>query len=283
MEIFLNNSQVYYIEDEVFSVTGRSYEIQDRIGAGGNGAVYECIDTGGDFFAIKFLLRPSKKNSLRFKQEIKLMRRVNHPHIIKYIDNGITDATDKYGNSIELPFVVMERADKNLVDFLKAKEKVNYEIYASQFRGLCEALEELHRFAIHRDIKPENILIKGETWVLSDFGLCEFLSTEEHQELTRVNEKVGPAFWMSPEAITSFYFGEDMIGTYSDVFQICAVFVFVLTKHYPGGILSDTDDMNTTPQIKQLLRRALSNDFKERPANGHELVQHYNKATYDVV
>ncbi|MCM1161344.1 MAG: protein kinase [Roseburia sp.] len=240
------------------------------------------MDTGGNIYAIKFLLRPSKKNSLRFKQEIALMQKVNHPHIIKYIDNGTVEVTDKYGNGIEIPFVIMEKADRNLVDFLKETDKVNYEIYAAQFRGLCGALEELHRFAVHRDIKPENILIKGETWVLSDFGLCEFLNPDEHQELTRANEKVGPAFWMSPEAITSFYFGRDLISTYSDVFQICSVFVFVLTKNYPGGVLSDADDMNTTPQIKKLLIKALSNDFKKRPVNGHELLQCYNNATYNV-
>lgn len=282
MEIFLNNSQVFDVSDEVFTSAGKSYEVQDRIGAGGNGAVYECIDTGGNIYAIKFLLRPSKKNSLRFKQEIALMQKVNHPHIIKYIDNGTVEVTDKYGNGIEIPFVIMEKADRNLVDFLKETDKVNYEIYAAQFRGLCGALEELHRFAVHRDIKPENILIKGETWVLSDFGLCEFLNPDEHQELTRANEKVGPAFWMSPEAITSFYFGRDLISTYSDVFQICSVFVFVLTKNYPGGVLSDADDMNTTPQIKKLLIKALSNDFKKRPVNGHELLQCYNNATYNV-
>ena len=54
-------------------------------------------------------------------------------------------------------------------------------------------------------------MIKGETWVLSDFGLCKFFEPEEERELTHVNEKVGPAFWMSPEAITSFYFGKDLI------------------------------------------------------------------------
>lgn len=280
MELFLNNNQVYIIDDDVFSSLGRSYEVQDRIGAGGNGAVYDCIDTGGNVYAIKFLLRPSKKNILRFKQEIAVMRRVNHPHIIRYIDDGVVEASDRNGTSVEIPFVVMEKAERNLVDFLKGTDKIDYEVYAAQFRGLCEALKELHRIAIHRDIKPENILIRGETWVLSDFGLCEFLAPEEHQELTRVNEKVGPAFWMSPEAITSFYFGKDLISTYSDVFQMCAIFVFVLTRSYPGGVLSDADDLNTTPQIRQLLITALSNDYKKRPLNGQELVERYNAATY---
>lgn len=208
------------------------------------------------------------------------MQKVSHPHIIRYIDHGIAEAVDKNKNVLEIPFVIMEKADGNLVDFVKKNGLINYQEYAGQFRGLCEALAELHKYAIHRDIKPENILIKGETWVLSDFGLCKFLDLEEDRELTRINEKVGPAFWMSPEAITSFYFGKGLIGTYSDVFQICAVFLFVLTKSYPGGIISE-DSMNTTPPIRQLLLSAMSNDFNKRPLNGHELAELYNRATYN--
>lgn len=162
---------------------------------------------------------------------------------------------------------------------MKSNEIPEYEEYAPQFRGLCEALEVLHQFAIHRDIKPENILIKGETWVLSDFGLCSFLSPEEHQDITKLNEKVGPMFWMSPEAVDCYYFGGDKIGKYSDVFQICLVFVFVLTHQYPGGIFS-TEEINTTPLIRELILEAISNDFHKRPQDGHELVEKFNNATY---
>lgn len=80
-------------------------------------------------------------------------------------------------------------------------------------------------------------LIKGETWVLSDFGLCEFLNSDEHCDITGENEKVGPIFWMSPEAVKKYYFGINEIGTYSDVYQMGMIFAFVLMKRFPGGIL----------------------------------------------
>ena len=279
MGIFINKGY-WKIDEEVVSSVGKTYEILDYLGSGGNGLVHECIDIRGSMYAIKFLVHTSNKNCSRFTQEILLMQKISHPHIIRYIDHGMVEVLDKKGNFYEVPFVIMEKADENLVDFMKKNGPVDYQIYAAQFRGLCEALEELHKYAIHRDIKPENILIKGETWVLSDFGLCKFLDPELDKELTGVNEKVGPAFWMSPEAITSFYFGKNLIGTYSDVFQMCAVFLFVLTQNYPGGIVSE-ESIDTIPTLRQLLLTALSNDSSKRPADGHELVECYNNATYN--
>lgn len=117
-------------------------------------------------------------------------------------------------------------------------------------------------------------------WVISDFGLCTFLDPEEHREITNPNEKVGPAFWMSPEAIDCSYFENDLIGTHSDVFQLCAVFAFVLTKRFPGGIIQDSNSLNTTPEIRDVLVRSLSNDYSQRPVDGSALVVQYNNATY---
>lgn len=279
MTIYLKNL-FFDIDNEIISSSGKSYELQERIGSGGNGAVYECIDSSGTIYAVKFLLQLSRKSQKRFDQEVSLMESIDHPHIIRYIDKGKVDAITSQKQEVGLPFVIMERADRNLVDYLRSVETVPYEIYAAQFRGLCGALAEIHKFAIHRDIKPENILIKGETWVISDFGLCTFLDPEKHREITKPNEKVGPAFWMSPEAIDCSYFESDLIGTHSDAFQLCAVFVFVLTKRFPGGIIQDSNNLNTTPEIRDVLIRSLSNDYSQRPADGSELVAQYNKATY---
>lgn len=283
MEIALNhNSKTLLLEeDEVTARSGRSYEILERIGSGGNGAVYECINTSGNEYAVKFLLHSSRKNIRRFEQEIALLKRLKHPHIIGYIDDGIVEMTDKYGNPFSIHFVVMEKADSNLVNYIKAHSTVGYETYAAQFRGLCEALSEIHQYAIHRDIKPENILIKGETWVISDFGLCEFIDPDEHQDITRTNEKIGPAFWMSPEAVNDYYFGTEEIGAYSDVFQLCAVFAFVLMRRHPGGNMLTGEGLNTTPPIKKLILASLSNHINDRPKNGKALVDLFNSAIVD--
>ena len=164
------------------------------------------------------------------------------------------------------------------MEYLKRHKNIHYNVYAPQFRGLCEALAVLHKFAIHRDIKPENILIKGDTWILTDFGLCEFTSPELHRDITSVHEKVGPRFWMSPEAINDYFFELDETNKSSDVFQLCSVFAFVLMHKYPGGIIYE-DDLPTTDPIKKIILDSLANNMKLRPDDGSVLAERFEKAT----
>lgn len=279
MDILLGRDQVYTIDDAIVSNNDNEYEILEHIGNGGNGSVYSCIDIDGNEYAVKFLVNNSRKSVKRFEQEIKLMKLAKHPHLMNYIDDGETEALNqKYNVTVDLRYVIMNKADGNLLDYIKKNKNIPYNEYAPQFRGLCEALAELHKYAIHRDIKPENILIKGNTWVLTDFGLCEFISSELHCDITGINEKVGPRFWMSPEAINSYYFGLDEINKRSDVFQLCSVFAFVLNHRYPGGILN-IDDFNTTEPIRNLLLSSLSNNMDLRPIDGDDLFKKFTEAT----
>lgn len=282
MELYLKKNRVFYFDgEEVIANSGLSYEISDWLGSGGNGVVFECIDQSGILYAIKFLLHFTEKSKKRFRQEISLMKRLRHPHIIKYIDDGSVILKENKHSTQEQQalFVIMEKADKNLKDFLFQSSKISYDIYAPQFRGLCEALTEIHQFAIHRDIKPENILIKGETWVLSDFGLCEFLNSDERCDITGENEKVGPIFWMSPEAVNKYYFGINEIGTYSDVYQMGMIFAFVLMKRFPGGILETGNFTNADGAMGNIILRALTNDYTKRPENGGKLLKMINDVT----
>lgn len=282
MELYFRRNQVFYFDGkDVTANSGRSYEISDRLGAGGNGVVYECIDQTGMLYAIKFLLHFTEKSKKRFEQEISLMKRLHHPHIIRYIDDGSIKLGDnKHSNQKQQAlFVIMEKADKNLKDLLYQSSKVPYDTYAPQFRGLCEALMEIHQFAIHRDIKPENILIKGETWVLSDFGLCEFLNADEHCDITGENEKIGPIFWISPEAVNKYYFGTNEIGTYSDVYQMGMIFAFVLMRKFPGGILNEGNFANADGAIVNAILKTLVNDYTKRPETGGALLELINNAT----
>ncbi len=285
------SNKVWIIGNSLISDTGRSFRLEDELGRGGNGVVFNGIDTiSGDEYAIKVLLVQGGVAQKRFDQEIKLLREISHDYLIRFIDSGKTEAVLKTKQNektekVNFPFAVMEKADGDLLSFLKEQNwHIDYEIYAPQFRGLASALAELHKKAIHRDIKPENILTKGEKWLLSDLGLCALVNDNERIDVTQTNEIIGPRLWPSPESLNQSYQGySDDICTASDVYQLCAVFWFVLTGKHPLGQIKPSDfnvDEGAALLFGKLLE-ALSYDKNWRPANGAELLGALNEATID--
>lgn len=269
------------INEMLIGVSGETYELQDeQLGHGGNGIVCKCLDIRGTEYAVKIQINTNPKCLKRFNQEIVLMQKLkDSENIIRYIDDGEVEVNIKNKRNAKTQFLIMELADSNLLNFMKTiDKKVDYAFYIPRFRGLCQALSDLHNYAIHRDIKPENILIKGDSWLLSDFGLCEFIDSDEHQDITGIYEKVGPIYWMSPEAINRVYFKDDKIGSYSDVYQLGMLFAFVLLKGYPGGMLAD-NILETTPEVEKLIFASISNSYDKRPQNGSRLLELFNEAT----
>lgn len=261
---------VYSIPDQVVTESGIVYDVQEYLGAGGNAAVHLALDFEGNEYAIKFNLNFNAECRSRFNQEIKVLKEIKHPNLLRCFDSG-TVIGKKRGEEYDIPFMIMEKADYSLGKFLKKKGPLDYSEYIAQFCGLSEALAYLNERVVHRDIKLENILIVGEKWVLSDLGLCSFLADEEHMDLTRYGEKIGPKYWMSPESINRIYDESIEIIPASDVFQLSAVFWFVATGKYPLGIITREEWNNSDELTCDLLLKGLSFNSNNRPQNGKEL------------
>lgn len=280
--LFLDNRKfgVHHIDETINSVSDNQYEVQDRIACGGNAVIHGCVDSAtGTEYAIKFLLASGIRRIRRFKQEINVIKQVNHEQLIKYIDDGFTLAkVGKEGRTKKIPFLVMPKADQNLKEYIVSSgNKVSYEVYVAQFKGLTSALAALHGKALHRDIKPENILIKGETWFLSDLGLCKFFHHQQ-KDITHEQEAIGPRYWMSPEAINRMIGNEDEIIQRSDVYQLCSIFWFVVTGRHPSGVVKKSDW--TGPQnIFEPIFQSLSHNPSQRPMNANRLLELLNDAT----
>lgn len=263
----------YYEISETIYVDDTRYDLGEKIGSGGNSSVYECFDNKGESFAIKFQLNLSDKSVKRFLQEVKLHRQLNHPNFIKYIDSGEIDSKRQLKNGkrkCKIPFIIMEKAEMNLSEYLIVHNKILYSEYIRQFLGLAEALAKLHEIAIHRDLKLANILVIGERWVIGDFGLCSFLG-DEHEDITCSDEKVGPKYWMSPEAINKIYDSSIDIVPASDVFQLSAIFWFVVTSKYPLGIVSKNDWNADDLNLGNVLINGLLHNTSKRIQNGSEM------------
>ena len=253
---------------------GSYYDLGGWIDRGGNAAVFRCQQrVTGDEYAIKFLLRLNRQTRARFKREIRLLQAIEGDHITRYCGSGLVAAKPKKGGRrTNLPFIVMELADRNLSQIIgQHSGPIRYEQYAGQFRGLARALASLHKFAVHRDIKPENILVAGERWLLSDLGLCAFHRQRKSEDTWPTGRNIGPKFWLSPEASNRRLGYGDRILAASDVFQLAAIFWYVVTGRHPTGIVTERD-WTGPKKLYGLLQKSMYHDHRRRPRNGAQFL-----------
>jgi len=275
VELFRTPSTAYAIDDHITGDDGRVYIVGDRIAAGGNAVVHECNEKlSGDSYAVKFQLELRQRRRERFQREVELLRSFDDPHIIRFVATGAASGTrterilrggrvvgQRRGKVEKLPFVILMKASEDLGKHAKAPQQISPATYLAQFLGLSKALVKVNEKALHRDIKPENILVVGSAWAISDFGLCDL--REGGPDLSRVDEKIGPALWMSPEAFNKNLGCADAIGQTSDVFQLASVFWYATCGRHPTGIVRDTD-WRGPAELYPIMERALLHSSQNR-------------------
>ena len=156
------------------------YELQGLIGKGGTSEVYRAarIDDAkpqvlGDVpgrFAFKLLQSQMADDDVlrRFQTEQELLATIDHPHIARFVDRGMTEDG--------LPYLVMEFIEGERVDRYCDERKLPPRECAKLLLSICDAVAFVHRHsALHRDLSPANILITPEgTPRLVDFGIAKF-------------------------------------------------------------------------------------------------------------
>ncbi|NOZ86769.1 MAG: protein kinase [Deltaproteobacteria bacterium] len=179
------------------SKVGDRFMLLDLLGRGGMGWVYKAKDLALDeIVALKVLREQGFEDSdvslARFKQEIKLARKITHPHVVRIFDfmelEGIKLISMEYVEGKTLKEIIKENGPMELSFGLK----VILEISA--------ALAKAHSMGIvHRDVKPQNVIIdkKGIAKVL-DFGIARMQNAEG---FTRDGRSFGTPEYMSPEQI----------------------------------------------------------------------------------
>jgi serine/threonine protein kinase len=174
-------------------IAGR-FEILEKLGSGGMGAVYRVMDTKiREEIALK-LFRPgivADPTAIeRFKNELKLARRIIHKNVCR-----MYDLNEEAG----LPYITMEYVPgEDLRSLLRRAGRLSVEKILSVARQVCDGLAEAHRLdVVHRDLKPGNIMIDREGNVhIMDFGIARPLSGSE---LTEAGTMIGTPEYMSPE------------------------------------------------------------------------------------
>lgn len=202
------------------------YKIIEKIANGGNSEVYKVENIDKNIYALKLLNKGlSTEKIKRFKNEMSFCQKVNHPNIIKIIDNGITDDKTQV-------FYIMPCYDYTLREFINEEHSIQERI--QMFINILDGVKFFHnRDIIHRDIKPENILISKEGIpVISDFGIAHFCEDDLITQIeTRIGSKMANFQYASPEQREK----DGVITKKSDIYSLGLIFNEIFTKKVPFG------------------------------------------------
>jgi len=176
------------------STFAERYQIIEELGKGGMGKVYKVHDTEiREKVALKVLkseIALDEKTIERFRNEIRLARKIAHKKVGRMFDLGKAEGTY---------FITMEYVPgQDLKGLIRQTGKLAIETTVSIAKQVCEGLEEAHKLGvIHRDLKPGNIMINREGNVrIMDFGIARSIKTKG---LTGAGVMIGTPEYMSPE------------------------------------------------------------------------------------
>jgi serine/threonine protein kinase len=245
------------------------YEVQLLVGRGGMGAVYKGTQLSLErTVAIKLLPPAMEQQDIafaeRFRNEARLMGRMNHPAIVSVYDFGRTADGQLY--------FVMEYVDGTDVQRMIAREgKLPPEHALAITAHLCDALGYAHKQGIvHRDIKPSNVLIDIEGRVkVADFGLAKLSDKTQNSGLTQTGMAMGTPDYVAPETLM---YGSDVDGR-ADIYAVGVMLYQMLTGDIPRGMfkMPSKKFQSIDPRFDAIIRRALEHDREERYQSSHEL------------
>jgi serine/threonine-protein kinase len=215
--------------------TINGYTFKEFIGSGGFGSVYKA-EKDGQIFAIKvfreeYVLQEYRSNGdNRIHREIEIMKSVNHPFLIKYID-------DFKGTNLNVPcyYLVMEFAEgKTLNKLIKNNELTDEQHIISIFKNILQGIRALHHVRgndeekgiIHRDLKPENIIVNDNGVKIIDYGISKII---DYTSLTSTGNFLGSPLYASPEQIAD----AKNIDKRSDLYTLGVILYEMITGHIP--------------------------------------------------
>jgi len=270
------SSSAEYLLNEGRFLPGRlvasRYRIIALLGKGGMGEVYRADDlTLGQAVALKFLPDDATRDEElleRFRNEVRMARRVSHPNVCRVYDVGDVDGQ---------VFFTMEYVDgEDLASLLRRIGRLPPDKALDIARQLCAGLAAAHaKGVLHRDLKPANIMLDGRGQVvITDFGLAGVGDEIRGNEI-----RSGTPAYMAPEQLA----GKE-VSPRSDIYALGLVLYEVFTgkrafsdklaektagvlhggertPSRPSSVVKDLD-----PVVEKVILRCLETEPTARPA-----------------
>jgi serine/threonine protein kinase len=217
---------------ELASALGGRYDIHGLLGRGGMATVYVAYDRKHRREVALKVLRPDIASTIgadRFLNEIEIVARMVHPHILPLHDSGEAQGFIYY----VMPFIDGGSLRQQLVGAGRLSASRAIEIAAP----IADALTYAHRLGVlHRDIKPENVLFAQAHPIVADFGIAKAVtSATSGAQLTRTGISLGTPGYMSPEQAAGF----TGIDGRTDVYSLAVIVYEMIVGEIPGRWVSE--------------------------------------------
>lgn len=255
------------------------YKVEKKIiGEGSYGSVVRCQNKDThQWRALKSINKKLVKNAEQFREEMAIMKLLDHPNIVRLYETFEDQRT---------VFLVLELCTGGeLFDRIVQAGNFSEEVAAKCVQQMLRAVNYMHlNYIMHRDLKPENWLLASDEEIrntdlkLIDFGLSKRFTPGEF-----ASTKAGTPYYVAPEVLDGRY------AEKSDVWSI-GVITYILLCGSPPFSGNDTvavldsvkrarpqfdkkEWKNVSSEAKQFLKAVLTRDPMMRPMAGEALTQ----------
>lgn len=255
------------------------YRLGGCVGEGATGKVYVGLNVNtGELLAVKRIHfdNITRDELAAIEQEILLLQKLRHQHIVSYMAIDITDTN--------LNILMEFCPGGSVAHLLKAFGALEEDVLRAYTRQILDGIHFLHENqAVHRDIKGANVLVAHNGILkIADFGATMMLSGQK--TMTEDGKQIqGTPYWMAPEVIK-----QEAYGRKADIWSLGMTVLEMATAKHPWQSFTNKFAAMTeiasgsslpeipaalSPQCKDFMSRCIQRDVSKR-ARSEELLKH---------
>jgi serine/threonine protein kinase/tetratricopeptide (TPR) repeat protein len=257
------------------------YDVRGIVGRGGMGIVYEAVHSAtGERVALKTAIRASERSLAKLRQEAHALRRISHPGIVRFLDQGVDGGAHYYVMELlegstwqEYTAAIWQPDERPSGETTRLAGNGRLDDILARVRELAEALSYLHDMGlVHCDVSPRNVLVRANgRAVLLDLGLVSRHRGAVGPEVLELPDvPIGTPGYMAPEQILGL-----SVDARADLYSLGALLHAALTGHAPSlraPVRASSLVREVPGTLDSLLERLLDKDRTRRPLTTADVI-----------
>jgi eukaryotic-like serine/threonine-protein kinase len=275
------------LREQLQQSLGDAYTLERELGAAGMSRVFVAEDTTRHRKVVIKVLPPEVAAAVsldRFKQEIEVASRLQHPNIVPVLGSGATEGLPYYTTLLVEGQSLQARIAR--YGALPMRDVVRI------LRDVLSALAYAHEHGVvHRDMKPEYVLLGNSGWQVTEFGIAMALlaAAPPGSFVTSLGVALGSPAYMAPEQVAA----DDSLNHRADIYSVGAIAYEMVSgsQLFPGRSPQATmvahaierpEPLNvkrpSTPEgLAGLIMRAVEKDPADRPQSAEAMLHELDR------